>query len=150
MQIPKDCVEICLEQAKMGATEVCVYKQQEIWRILVPSAFHFLDEVRDHVNEFYALRSDVDVIAMAVHELVANAIEHGNCANSTKFVHLHLSEDSVSVEDEGRGFDWQSRTMNGVSLDLDSERGRGLAMVQLMSGTLVFNESGNRIILLLS
>lgn len=116
----------------------------------LPSSWDSLDTVRDLVLSYYKDHFECETMVMAVHELVANAIEHGNRFDEDKKVRMFLSEKVVVVEDEGEGFDWRARLRNEVSLDLDQERGRGIAMTQMLIGKLVYNEKGNRVSLLLS
>ncbi len=113
------------------------------------SSLGSLDSAREHVLNYYKDHPECEGIAMAVHELVANAIEHGNRCDVDKQVKVLLSARAVVVEDEGDGFDWRSRVQKELNLDSEQERGRGIAMNQLLVGKLVYNEKGNRVSLII-
>lgn len=116
---------------------------------LLPSSFDALDTIRGHVHSYYKDCLEREDILLAVHELVANAIEHGNRHDLSKYVKVLLSQKAIVVEDKGDGFDWQSRMKTKLGLDLDKERGRGIAMTQMLVGQLVYNEKGNRVSLII-
>lgn len=118
-------------------------------RITVPSSFHALEELREQVIQYYHSYEDGENIALAIHELVANAIEHGNQCNDEKSIVIQLSSKAIVVEDEGIGFDWPSYVKRGLSIHCDSQRGRGIALVQALMGDLIYNQKGNRASLIL-
>ena len=62
---------------------------------------------------------------------------------------MYLSEKAIVVEDEGNGFNWRAKTGSVLNLDAESDRGRGISMVQMLVGKLVYNDRGNRVSLLL-
>lgn len=113
------------------------------------SSFDSLVALREHVLAYYKERSEFPAIAMAVHELVANAIEHGNRFEQEKSVHILLSAKVVVVEDEGAGFNWRGWVERGLDLAINLERGRGIALVQMLAGDLVYSPTGNRVSLIL-
>lgn len=113
------------------------------------SSFDSLEEARELVQNYYEDHDNCVGIVMAVHELMANAIEHGNAFAPDKQVRIIFSPDCVMIEDEGEGFDWFSPVKNVVDLDDASERGRGMILVQMMFGDLLYNKKGNRVSLFL-
>lgn len=110
----------------------------------LPSSFDSLYTLREYVLAYYRDHFLCEAIAVAAHELVANSIEHGNQFDDDKSVRLLFSSKAVVVEDEGDGFDWRTRIERDLDLYMDSERGRGIPMVQILVGDLVYNRKGNR------
>lgn len=125
----------------LSTTEIIEYSMQ--------SSFDSLDFIRDLLTAYYDTHKDLEGVIMAVHEMVANAIEHGNRFDLHKSVRIGLSPKAIVVEDEGCGFDWREKNKRLISLGTESERGRGLAMIRVLVGALVYNEKGNRVSLLL-
>lgn len=84
-------------------------------------------------------------------ELIVNGIIHGNHSDSAKFISIKLviagdaHDPSVSCEiaDEGDGFDYQS--FNSNPENNESPGGRGIIIVNGLSDTIKFNETGNKI-----
>lgn len=114
-----------------------------------PSSLKELGVLREHALTYYRDYSQREAIALVTHELVVNAIEHGNCFDEEKYVWVQFSSKGVVVEDEGVGFNWRARARKELDLNADSERGRGIAMVQLLVGDLVYNKKGNRVSVIL-
>ena len=88
-----------------------------------------------------------------LHELMVNAIEHGNKFDKNKMVTLSLTLTHnyilAKVEDEGEGFNWCEKINKPVSLDDSSDRGRGVSLTcTLAGGNLYYNKKGNKAILL--
>lgn len=73
-------------------------------------------------------------ISMAVRETVVNAVVHGNCYNAHKKVHLRASLEAgrltVTVGDEGEGFDLASVPDPLADENLLHQSGRGLLLVK--------------------
>ncbi len=112
-------------------------------------------------------------ITLALTEIIHNAIYHGNLEldsslkdeSFTKFNNMALERMSLSpykerkvylsvffdqdtlqitVEDEGKGFDWRKIDFN---LSLMSVHGRGLFLTKKLFNNISWNEKGNKIIL---
>ncbi len=115
----------------------------------LPSTAALLHRVNELVLTYFIDNKDVEIIAMAVHELVSNALEHGNRFDANKSVRVCLAPQAVIVEDEGKGFNWRATRCATLDLDGDSDRGRGLPMIRELVGELVYNQKGNRVSLLL-
>ena len=80
---------------------------------------HFLD------NESFA-------ILLGMREALSNAIFHGCGSDSSRQVvfHLNISDDelSVSVEDDGPGFNWAEHSFEPPSKEIS--HGRGLSIIK--------------------
>jgi anti-sigma regulatory factor (Ser/Thr protein kinase) len=97
----------------------------------------------------YFKEDKIDSLLFCFHELLNNAIEHGNKMDSAKKVYINLTmhENSVifSIEDQGIGFDWQTRVGQELDVNSFSERGRGIIMTKLMCDEIKYNNIGNKV-----
>ncbi|MFA5479537.1 MAG: ATP-binding protein [Candidatus Muiribacteriota bacterium] len=84
-------------------------------------------------------------ITVAIDEALKNAIEHGNKNDAMKKVTLEykLTNDtlSITVKDEGEGFDYN----NLPEVVADEDSGRGLLLIRNFMDEVNFNEKGNEI-----
>ena len=107
-----------------------------------------LDRLRREAMDFMPENQSAEPFLLGLHELAANAMEHGNGFDPQKkvFVELSATRDYLfaSVQDQGPGFAWTEKKDNPLNLAGDRERGRGIAMTQLCCGKLYYNETGNR------
>ncbi len=102
---------------------------------------------------------DIDPVMMTLHELLINAVEHGNKFDQDKKILLQVEVREeylqVSVQDQGSGFDWRDNTgMNfGDIKDQVSQRGRGLGFVLAKKATDYFyydhNQRGSRAVFII-
>jgi len=73
-------------------------------------------------------------LGIAVRETVVNAVVHGNRYNARKKVHLVVASNqdrlTVSVTDEGPGFDWASLPDPVAAENLLEQSGRGLFLIR--------------------
>ena len=83
-----------------------------------------------------------------LHELVANAMEHGNQFDPDKKVAISLTLApqyiAAEVEDEGEGFNWSEKINKHLNIEDFSERGRGIPLTGLLSRNLFYNSEGNK------
>lgn len=77
---------------------------------------------------------DLHRLGMAVRESVVNAVVHGNRYNARKKVHLkvYANQDrfTVTVTDEGQGFDWKSVLDPVAAENLLAQSGRGIFLIR--------------------
>lgn len=77
---------------------------------------------------------DLHKIGMAVRECMVNAVVHGNRYNGRKKVHLGIRAGNdrmtVSIRDEGEGFDFNALPDPLAEENLLRQSGRGLLLVQ--------------------
>ena len=109
------------------------------------------DEIIEFINPYV---DDVDYFKMGLHEMIINAIEHGNNLDEQKLVQVEVSicEHSICIiiQDEGEGFNCQQQ------LDIDKEledlvfadEGRGLLIVEKIYDEVKFNQLGNQVYLI--
>jgi len=88
---------------------------------------------------------------IALTELLANAIYHGNNKDYRKKVTvghtINRSKIVISIQDEGEGFDFSDIPDPTLPENLLKDCGRGLFIVGNYVDELVFNERGNRVMI---
>jgi serine/threonine-protein kinase RsbW len=86
------------------------------------------------------------VVEIALREALANAIVHGNHEDARKRVHIscrcELDEISISVRDEGQGFDIDRVADPTSPENIKSDHGRGLYLMKALMDEVGFDESG--------
>ena len=106
--------------------------------VLLASSLESVDEAEELVlgvaQEAGFPEDELHKISMAVRETVVNAVVHGNCYNAHKKVHLGASLEvgrlTVTVGDEGEGFDLASVPDPLADENLLHQSGRGLLLVR--------------------
>ncbi len=95
--------------------------------------------------------SDTDVFAvrLALDEALANAMKHGNDCDHAKrvFIRFCIEDDAitVSVRDEGPGFDCSDIPDPTIDENLDIPSGRGLLLMKSYMDSVVFSDRGNEV-----
>lgn len=109
---------------------------------------NFLEEiiVDFDVKEEYRAK-----ITLAVVEAVNNSILYGNKLNPDKKVKLTAAKKdnvlSVSVEDEGEGFNYKNIPDPTTAENLMKAAGRGLYLMLTLTDELCFHENGRNVIM---
>lgn len=87
-------------------------------------------------------------IPLAVDELVVNAIKHGNKMNTAKKIAVEARVEhgrfTLTVEDQGAGFDHAALPQEFDEESLLAEEGRGIMMVRFYMDELRFENGGRR------
>ncbi len=121
-------------------------KQHYHWELM--STKEELERLNAEVYQVFAAHLPDDFLFQGVHELVANAMEHGNQFNPEKAVGVTLEVTSrylfVTVEDEGSGFDWWEKKNVPGNIDFEGERGRGIMLTRQLGEKLFYNNRGNK------
>jgi serine/threonine-protein kinase RsbW len=90
-------------------------------------------------------------VRLALEEAVVNAIRHGNKLDPEKKIFVsYLVEDArltVSIEDEGPGFDLDSVPDPTAEENLEADHGRGILLMRVYMDEVVYNEKGNKVTL---
>lgn len=88
-------------------------------------------------------------ISLCIDELLNNAVFHGNDMDETKKVKVTLVFEhhmmQLSVEDEGRGFDYKEILSELADQDNTLPAKRGLFIVNYLMDEILFNDRGNRV-----
>jgi len=108
----------------------------------------FADQLMNFILRFRSADGTEAYIEMALHEALANAVIHGNGENSCKRIYVECrcyldGEVSITVRDEGKGFD--SRTvLDPTRLEnLLFTHGRGIYLMKTLMDEVSFEEGGS-------
>jgi serine/threonine-protein kinase RsbW len=107
----------------------------------------FADQLMHFILKFRSADGTEADIEMALHEALANAVIHGNGESSCKRIYVECrcyidGEVSITVRDEGRGFD-SSAVMDPTFLEnLLFTHGRGIYLMKTLMDEVSFEESG--------
>lgn len=92
-------------------------------------------------------------LQVGVSEALANAVLYGNAHDPRKLVRVELRITSesitISITDEGRGFDPAAIPDPTLPANLPRPGGRGLFLIRQLMDRVEFNESGNSITMVL-
>ncbi len=106
----------------------------------------FVDIVKDKFNFDDNIYSN---IVVSVTESVKNAIVHGNRSNKSKNVYLTMNIDcsniSVTVEDEGKGFDYNNLPDPTAPENIEVIGGRGIYIIKHLADEVNFSNRGKTI-----
>lgn len=88
-------------------------------------------------------------IKLALEEGLNNAIKHGNRYDSGKSVEVHFDIDgeraSVTITDQGKGFDLSAVPDPTADENLEKPCGRGIMLMCAYMDEVRYNEKGNRV-----
>ncbi len=108
------------------------------------------------LDKYYT--GDTDFLFIGIHEMISNAVEHGNKLDPAKTVSIKIiiRKEIIKVEivDQGSGFDWQNtlskfdKAANQELNQLYSERGRGIFLAKQTFDEIKYNKQGNKAILI--
>ena len=106
----------------------------------------FIDNSRDVYNISDDLYGN---ILVAITEAVNNAIQHGNANDKEKIVRLtcasNPTEISFVVEDEGKGFDYNTLPDPTSTENILKPNGRGIFLMKHLSDVLKFEDQGKKV-----
>lgn len=124
------------------------------YRLQLKSHFQELESLRNKILAVLPESKEREWFLVGLHELVANAMEHGNQFHPKKTVNveLQITEEYffAAIADEGKGFNWQERIQSPLEMEGKEERGRGLPLTGVFSHLFFYNEEGNTAYLLVN
>ncbi len=123
-------------------------------KLVLDSKFEEMERLEPFINELkqWADINDEDSsrIMLSLSEAVNNAIIHGNNKNPEKQVVVHSALDeenrilTISVEDEGEGFDPEEIPDPLKEENLLNESGRGVYLIRQYADDLEFSKGGSK------
>ncbi len=104
----------------------------------------------DHWAEQFQLSDDLKCnLMVSLTEAVSNAIIHGNQNDKSKYVHIQVNtsptELSITVEDEGQGFDYDQLPDPTCGDNIECCGGRGVYLIRKLCDTMEFTKRGRRV-----
>jgi serine/threonine-protein kinase RsbW len=107
----------------------------------------FADQLMRFILNFRNADGSETDIEMALHEALANAVVHGNGEDSGKRVYVDCrcymdGEVSITVQDEGRGFDCSAIPNPTFRENLLFTHGRGIYLMKTLMDEVSFEEGG--------
>ena len=113
----------------------------------VPAISPFVEQLMRSILKFRTADGSESDIEMALHEALANAVIHGNRENSYKRVYVTCrcymdGEVSITVRDEGRGFDSSAVRDPTCIENLQLTHGRGIYLMKALMDEVCFEEGG--------
>ena len=107
----------------------------------------FVDQLMRFISKFRSADGTEADIEMALHEALANAVIHGNGENSCKRIYVECrcymdGEVSITVRDEGRGFDSSAVLDPALLENLLFTHGRGIYIIKTLMDEVSFEEGG--------
>ncbi len=124
-----------------------------IEQLKLPSDFNALVDVENLVdrvcNGLGVQEEAYGNVLVAVTEAVNNAIQHGNEMKKELFVDVavgdKMEEFCFSVQDEGKGFNFNELPDPTSPENLLKEGGRGIFLMKNLADDVVYDGSGNRV-----
>ncbi len=118
----------------------------EVIEFRIPSDFKYLGAldaaIQDLAREFSCPQDCVNDVSTAIIEACSNAIEHGNKFSKRKRVKVTVGFNGnmivARVYDQGAGFDFKKHMAESAPPDPQSERGRGLIIMEAFTDELAF------------
>ena len=106
-----------------------------------------IDLVMRFVSKFRSPDGSEANIEMALHEALANAVVHGNREDRNKQVHVICrcnidGEVSVTIRDQGQGFDSRALADPTAPENLFCTHGRGIYLMRALMDEVSFDEGG--------
>ena len=106
-----------------------------------------VDQLMRFILKFRSADGTEADIEMALHEALANAVIHGNGENSCKRIYVEGrcymdGEVSITVRDEGRGFDSSAVPDPTFLENLLLAHGRGIYLIKTLMDEVSFQEGG--------
>lgn len=121
--------------------------------LLISSKESELQKVKKFLEEVFSFYSFpftcFNKVLLCISEATINAIAHGNKGDSKKQVELsidcktHLI--SITITDQGEGFDYNNLPDPTSKDNLMKESGRGIHIIKNMAKTCSFNDKGNSV-----
>jgi len=132
------------------------FRQGSWYSINIPSVSSQVIEVEEAIIEALAQtgfsEEEVFAVRLSLDEALANAIKHGNCADPNKSVFIRFCFDekniTITVRDEGPGFDFNCVPDCTIDGNLELPCGRGLLLMKAYMDRVSFNDKGNEVTLI--
>ena len=134
-------------------TKIYISHQRDRLTINFPSIADNINQAEKETLKFLGnsgfAKDDVFSICLVMREGLVNAVQHGNHHDPEKIVKYSLLyEDDIltmTIEDQGEGFDWNS--LQNVEPAADVDHGRGIFIMRFYFSEYKYNKRGNKLTL---
>lgn len=121
--------------------------------ISIPSDFGSISKVESLIDTTCAKLSIKEDyygnVLIAVTEAVNNAIEHGNNQDANLKVNVSVGDKETdfcfSVQDEGKGFDFDNLPDPTAPENIEKEHGRGIFLMRSLAEEVEFQDKGRNV-----
>lgn len=137
-------------QAFHCPSDSCPFSPPPEFRQSLPSQIQaispFVDQLMRFIRRFRS-EEESEYIEIAAREAITNAIVHGNCGDPEKRVYVTSRCDkdggvSITIRDEGRGFDSRAVPDPTAPENRLSPHGRGIYVMHALMDEVRFEEGG--------
>ncbi len=109
-----------------------------------------VEKIIDEISEINSIHSDLyGKILIATIEGVNNAMVHGNKLDTSKRVFIEFKllnkKLSISIEDEGPGFDFNSIPDPTMPENIENISGRGVFLMKKLTDEIFYNDKGTKV-----
>jgi len=135
-------------QAVTGSSRSCPFVElQHSFPSQIAAIAPSADLVMNFVSKFRRQDGSEANIDMALHEALANAVVHGNHEDPDKLVYIVCrcsidGEVSITIRDQGEGFDSRAIPDPTTPENRLSTHGRGIYLMQTLMDEVSFDEGG--------
>lgn len=111
---------------------------------------NIIEKVVDELSAQYKFGAEIfGNILVASVEAVNNAIIHGNKIDESKNVHIRIEKGestlTISVKDEGDGFDFNNIPDPTTPENIEKPHGRGIFLIKHLTDKMTFNHNGTEV-----
>lgn len=122
-------------------------------RITIPSDFGSINKVEsliDSICSKLSIKEDYyGNVLIAVTEAVNNAIQHGNNSDASLNVDVAVGDKETdfcfSVQDQGKGFDFENLPDPTAPENIEKENGRGIFLMRSLAEEVEFQDEGRNV-----
>ena len=116
----------------------------------IPAISPLVDRLMRLIEGSHCVPGAEPDVELALREALDNAVVHGNQEDPETKVHIRCrggpgNEISIVVTDQGKGFDFGKTVGNGITLDPESEHGRGIQLMKAYMDDVHFERGGSEV-----
>ena len=123
-------------------------QKSKIYNFEIKSTNQAVSKLQSKIYKILPNSVSNDIFAMGLHELVVNAVEHGNQMQAGKKVYIELFVNDnytyAVIEDQGKGFNWKQKLNQDFNIEQKNDRGRGIMMTARGCNDFFYNKKGNK------
>lgn len=115
-----------------------------------PNSISEVESIVEQLLDRYKIDRDLyPNILISLTEAVSNAINHGNCRDSSKYVHIESNKEGnelkLRVRDEGSGFDYSHVPDPTIPANIHRLGGRGVFLIRELCHHVKYVDEGRTV-----